>query len=235
MCLVKGSTKSGFAWDSNAFVLGHYATQTSIITWAINISQLLIIPYNNILNTNVVQLCTLLLNCIFIKKKEMEFMCLGGFKICTLFIHLCFKVHSQVVTWIHISHAWITFFFLEFIFNLSCSNSPHHILEMPQWYNGHHPQQRLRKKYLPLLKFLMNCFILPWVSFCHVINGLCASSHVIKKHATNSHDQNYVKNKLWSLTKKQRMLKDFQMVDSPIWHSHVYKWNRRELQFVGTM
>jgi hypothetical protein len=80
MCLVKGITKSGFAWDSNAFVLGHYATQTSIITWTINISQLLIIPYNNILNTNVVQLCTLFLNCIFIKEKEMEFMCLGGSK-----------------------------------------------------------------------------------------------------------------------------------------------------------
>jgi hypothetical protein len=80
------------------------------------------------------------------------------------------------------------YLFLEFILNLSCSNSPHHILAMSQWYNGHRPQQRLRKKYLPLLKFLMNCFILPWVSFCHTIDGLCVSSHVTKRHAMNSHD-----------------------------------------------
>jgi hypothetical protein len=181
MRLVEGITKSGFAWDSNAFVLGHYDTQTSIIIWAISISQLLIIPYNNILTTNVVQLCTLLFNCVFINVKEMEFVSWG----------------------VHISHAWIIIIFLEFILNISCSNSPHHLLEMSQWYNGHHPQQRLRKKYLPLLKFLMNCFILPWVSFCHMIYGLCISSHVTKKCTMNSHDQNYMKNKLWSLTKSK--------------------------------
>ncbi len=64
---------------------------------------------------------------------------------------------------------------------------------MIQWAS---PSTKIEKEISSFIEISYELFHTTWVSFCHMIDGLCVSSHVTKKHAMNSHDQNYVKNKL---------------------------------------